>query len=115
MDENALQVRRLLEARLITRAMEDPAFHDLLAANPRAAFEEEMGVPMPAALKLQVLEVPDDTLVLALPPKPGPAGELSDAELDAVSGGSLWLDLKEFLGIPRAPRPEGVAVAGVRG
>ena len=88
MDENALQVRRLLEARLITRAMEDPAFRDQLVANPRAAFEEEMGVPMPAALKLQVLEVPDDTLVLALPPKPGKRHGLGNMRRRAESMGA---------------------------
>jgi hypothetical protein len=116
MDFETLQVRKQLEIRLIARAFEDPAFHQRLLADPRGAFEEEMGIPFPAALTLQFVQEAPNAVVVQLPSKPAADGELSDAQLDAVAAAGLWQDIKDYFTKSRPlPHSERVAVAGVRG
>jgi hypothetical protein len=116
MDPNLIQARKVFEARILARASDDPAFRERLLKNPIAAFEEEIGRPFPRTLKVQVLEEPVDTLTLVVPAAPLPGGELSDAQLDGVAGGSLWTDIKQFLGGGKFEvSTEKAAVAGVRG
>lgn len=116
MDANFVQGRKMFEARLMMRAMEDDAFRELLLKNPRAAVEQEMGKPLPASFKVSVVEEPNDTLVLVVPPKASPGGEMSDAELEAVAGAGWYRDLKEWLGYKYSSGTlTGTAVAGVRG
>jgi hypothetical protein len=115
MESKSTQVRRVLEGRLLTRAMEDPAFHKQLMTDPRAAFELEMGIPFPAAGKLQVIEESADTLLLVVPTATAPGGELSDAQLAAVAGGSLWTDLTDALGLGKFKQSAATLNTGVAG
>ena len=78
-----------LEARLVTRAWNDPAFRQQLLDDPRTALEQELGVELPAQMTIQILEETPDTLYMVLPESPEALStrELSDTELDAASGG----------------------------
>ena len=85
--EDPLAARCQFEAKLIARAWEDPEFRRSLLADPRAAFEKELGRRLPAAFEIRVLE---DTPVLyhfVIPRNPAGEGELADFELDNVVGG----------------------------
>lgn len=119
MDAETLQIRKQLEIRLIARALEDPAFYQRLLADPRGAFEDEMGVPFPAALTLQFVQEAPTAVVIQLPPLPVPGGELSDAQLDSVAAGSTagdwWREIKKFIGGGEFQPSTQTAVAGVRG
>ena len=79
---------------MIARAWKDEAFAQELRADPKAALARELGrmqpgVTLPEDLEIRVLEETPTTLYLVIPPKPvAYDGELTDADLDLVSGGS---------------------------
>jgi hypothetical protein len=87
--ENIDKQRKQLEEKLIARAMKDEAFRKTLLENPKAAIEEETGIKIPDAINLKVVEENPSTFYLILPPKINPEAEdeLSEAELEMVSGG----------------------------
>ncbi len=87
--ENKQDYRRQLEEKLIARAMKDDAFRKTLLENPKAAIEKETGIKLPEAINLKVVEEDVATFFLVLPPKINPEteDELSEAELEMVSGG----------------------------
>jgi hypothetical protein len=70
---------------ILRRATEDPAFRQRLVADPAAVLREQ-GLPLPAGLELRVLEATDQVSYLVLP-RQSADGELSDAELEEVTGG----------------------------
>jgi hypothetical protein len=69
--------------------MKDESFRKNLLENPKAAIEEETGIKLPEAINLTVVEEDSATFFLVLPPKINPEteDELSEAELEMVSGG----------------------------
>jgi hypothetical protein len=75
------------ERRLRERADADPAFRADLIADPKAAIESEFGVPVPDGVNVQVHEESLSELHLVLPVS---SDDLSDAELEAVSGGGIY-------------------------
>ena len=81
--------RQEIEEKIIARAWQDDSFKQELLNNPRAAFEKE-GINLPIGIDLNVVEETATTLYFVLPLKPITQGELSDAELEAVSGG-WWI------------------------
>jgi len=82
-----------LTARLITKAMKDEVFRTALLTDPKAAIAQELGITIPPGIGICVHEETVDTLHLVLPPKVLPAdGQLSDADLDRVAGGSVEWD-----------------------
>ncbi len=87
--ENKQDYRKQLEEKLIAKAMKDEAFRKTLLENPKAAIEEETGIKIPGAVNLNVVEEDPSTFYLVLPPKikPETEDELSEAELEMVSGG----------------------------
>ena len=87
--ENLEKQRKQLEEKLIAKAMKDESFRKNLLENPKAAIEEETGIKLPEALNLKVVEENPSTFYLILPPKINPEteDELSEAELEMVSGG----------------------------
>lgn len=76
-----------LQAHVIGKAQKDDAFRQALLADAKAALEKELGVKLPEELKFQVVESPINTVTIALPYQAA-NGELSDADLEAVAGGS---------------------------
>ena len=82
--------RMNLEQRLIERAMKDREFRRQLVEDPRKMVEQETGITVPEGLTIRVLEEEPGTFYLVLPSVAGPAeeNELSEAELQQVSGGN---------------------------
>ncbi len=85
--EDPLAVRYELESKLVTRAWSDPEFRKALLANPRAAFEKELGRRLPAEFEIRVLEDTPTLYHFVIPRNPAGEGELADFELDNVVGG----------------------------
>ena len=71
----------------LKRAATDAAFRELALKDANAAVQEMTGKPLPEGFRVRVLERAgyDVTLVL---PDPAEAGELGDAELEQVAGGT---------------------------
>ncbi len=77
-----------LQEQVIARAMKDPAFREALLSNPRAVLAQEYNFRIPEGVAVRVLEEQPNTFTLVLPAAEVTLLELSDAELDAVSGGA---------------------------
>jgi hypothetical protein len=73
------------QSELIARVWSDEAFKARLKSDPKGALAE-MGYKMPAHVEFEVLEATPTKQYLVIPPKP--SGELSDADLENVAGGS---------------------------
>lgn len=84
-----LQIIVDIQKNLAARAWADPKFCALLRKNPAAAIREMYGVELPPTVNLRVIEETATTRYVVVPQKVSlPLGdELSDGELEAVSGG----------------------------
>ena len=85
--------REQMEKRLVERSLQDDVFRQHLLADPKATVEQELGARLPEEVRVVALEETADTIYLVLPsasPSGDESGELSDRELEAVSGG--WLE-----------------------
>ena len=80
--------QQALEA-VLERSSVDPKFREQLLGNPRRAILEGFGVSIPASFNVKFIEKDRgiDALIV-LPDVRRPEGELSDADLDSVSGGA---------------------------
>jgi hypothetical protein len=79
-----------LNAAVVNKAIQEPAFRAQLLANPKAAVEKALNAPLPAGITLKVIEAgkTDFTVVLPYQAKTSANGELSDSDLESVAGGS---------------------------
>lgn len=84
--------KQQLEQHIIEKAMKDEQFRVKLQANPKEAIEQELGFRIPDQLKVQVLEENANTFYLVLPAdkKSENTDELTEYELEAVSGGQAF-------------------------
>jgi hypothetical protein len=82
--------RTEVERRLINRSLEDEEFRQSLLADPRAAIEQELGSRLPESVEVRAVEETPEIIYLVLPSasRVGRGGELSDQELEDVSGGT---------------------------
>ena len=81
--------RAEMERRLIQRSLQDEDFRQQLLADPRAIVERELGTQLPEGVRVVAVEESADTIYLVLPsasPLGGEGGELSDRQLESVSG-----------------------------
>ena len=76
-----------LQARVVERATVDPTFRQRLLADPRAAIEQDLRIPLPADIGIQVVEETPSRICLVLPAEHGPS-EVAEADLGAVAGGA---------------------------
>ena len=69
--------------------MKDEDFRKRLIEDPKFILEQETGMKMPGSINIKVLEEDEVTFYLVLPPIPtvSEEGELSDVDLEGVSGG----------------------------
>ncbi|HXX79496.1 MAG TPA: NHLP leader peptide family RiPP precursor [Ktedonobacteraceae bacterium] len=74
---------------IIAKASKDEAFREQLLNNPKAALERALGITIPREVTIQVHEDTPTTFHLVLPEnsKEGNPRDLSDAELEHVTGG----------------------------
>ena len=87
--ENKNEQRKQLEEKLIAKATKDETFRKNLLTSPRETLETELGILIPDAVNIKVLEEDQNSFYLVLPPiiNPETEDELSEAELEMVSGG----------------------------
>jgi hypothetical protein len=71
---------------IISKCWLDTAFKQRFLTDPKAVLAE-FEIELPAGLNVKVVENTDDTIYLTIPPKPV-RGELSDSDLEGVSGGA---------------------------
>ncbi len=90
-EQNHLNARKNIEARLTEKAWKDEEFKNELLNNTNNTLENELGIRIPQGIKIKVLEESADEVYLILPraPEYEKAAELSDAELDEVAGGTV--------------------------
>jgi hypothetical protein len=81
--------RATLEEMLTRKAWEDDDFRQRFAADPKAMMAEYFGQPMPESLRVTVHEESPGDLHFVIPARPSTQvlDELSDADLEKVSGG----------------------------
>lgn len=75
-----------IQEQVVARAMKDPSFRQALLSNPRAVLAEQYNVHLPEGVAVRVLEEAPNTLTLVLPVREEAVMELTDAELQGVSG-----------------------------
>lgn len=82
-----------IQEQVIAKAKEDPEFKQLILTNPKAALEQEIGQSIPTDLEIKVVQQTKNKLYMVLPLEQDQvqAQELSDKELEAVSGGTTLL------------------------
>jgi Nitrile hydratase, alpha chain len=78
-----------VERRLMKRSLEDEEFRQRLLADPKGTMEHELGSRLPESVEVRVVEETPEIIYLVLPSasRVGQGGELSDQELEDVSGG----------------------------
>jgi hypothetical protein len=84
--------QQMLDA-ILQRSAIDLAFRRELLTNPRGAIEQAFGVVIPRTFNIRFIERdPGVDALVVLPDARGGGGELSDADLEVVSGGgcSPW-------------------------
>jgi hypothetical protein len=86
-DVKAAEVDEEPIVRLIARAAQDPALKQELLSSPKAVIKRELGISLPEGAELNVVEETENTAYFLLPQEP--SEELSEEELEAVSGG--WI------------------------
>jgi hypothetical protein len=81
--------RAEMERRLIQRSLEDESFRQRLLDDPKGTMEHELGSRLPESVEVRAVEETPEIIYLVLPSasRVGQGGELSDLELEDVSGG----------------------------
>jgi hypothetical protein len=83
-------IRQDVETQIVTSAWKDETYKQELLSNPKAIIEQAFGVKLPETVTVHVMEENATSLYFILPQRPElPEGEISDAELEAVAGGTL--------------------------
>lgn len=84
MDSTAAALRQ----RVIDKAQKDSNFRKWWINNPREAVKSEVGLEIPSAFDIEVLQETPKKIYLVLPPE-SVEGQLSDDQLESVSGGAV--------------------------
>jgi len=77
-----------LETALIKKCWQDPVFQKEVVADPKGMWEKATSQKLPDNVKIFIHEEDHNTIHLSIPPAPSKVGELSDAELEQVAGGT---------------------------
>lgn len=76
-------------AQIVARAWQDKTFREALVRDPKAAISQELGRELADSVEITVLQETASQVYLVVPPVPD--HELSEQELEQVSGGLLTL------------------------
>jgi hypothetical protein len=82
--------RHDLEAKIVKRCWQDEAFRKEFTADPAAAFVKYLKIPAAKLPKIIVHEEAAASWDIVIPAKPPKAAELTEAELEGVSGGTSF-------------------------
>jgi hypothetical protein len=85
---DATLTRHDLEAKIVKRCWEDEAFRKEFISDPVGAFVRYLGVPATDLPKIVIHEESAGSWHIVLPTRQAEAGELSEADLEKISGGS---------------------------
>lgn len=104
--------RKQLEQRIIEKAMKDEQFRAKLMTSPNETIEQELGVKLPASLRINVLEEKPNNVYLVIPMTANEYAteELTEAELANVAGGYNSAPSADNACPPDSEDPEGVCV-----
>ena len=80
--------RHDLEAKIVKRCWEDEEFRKEFAADPAGVLVKYLQVPTVSVPKIVVHEETTGSWHIVLPAKPANTGELSEADLENVAGGT---------------------------
>ena len=78
-----------IQEQVVERAIKDERFRQELLTNPRAVLAREYNLHVPETVNIRVIEDTSDTITIAIPSKQESMQELTDEELEGVSGG--WI------------------------
>ncbi len=87
-EQQSFLTRHDLEAKLVTRCWENEEFRQELISNPAATFAKYLEVPQDSLPKIVIHQEEAGSWQIVLPAKPVTTGELSDQDLERVSGGT---------------------------
>jgi hypothetical protein len=87
-EQAATPTRYDLEAKIVKRCWEDEAFRQEFTADPVGTAVKYLEVPAANLPNIVVHEEPTGSWHIVLPAKPAGAGELSEADLEKVAGGT---------------------------
>ncbi|HWI28172.1 MAG TPA: NHLP leader peptide family RiPP precursor [Stellaceae bacterium] len=80
--------RQDIEAKIVKRCWENDAFRKEFVADPAGCFVKYLNVPKAQLPKIVLHQEEAGSWHIVLPAKPAKTGELSDAELEKVAGGT---------------------------
>lgn len=86
--------RAEMERRLVERSLQEESFRQRLLDDPKGTIERELETQLREGIEVRVVEESAETIYLVLPSASsvGQGSELSDEELEAVAGGSSYVD-----------------------
>ena len=76
-----------LEERIILKALKDSIFRVQLLKDPKGAIGQELGIALPDHLSVKIVEEKENEVVLVIPQNAEQDHELTQLELESVSGG----------------------------
>jgi hypothetical protein len=97
--------RQEMARRLIEKSLQDESFRRRLIEDPKGAVEQELGTRLPEEVRVVSVGETQDTIYLVLPSTPmaGSEGiELSDQQLESVSGGWVYDTISTGWGLLRS-------------
>lgn len=75
------------------QASSNPKYRQALLQDPKDLLGKQVGHPLPSNMTVKVVEETQNTIYLVLPYAAPELGELSEVDLQTVSGGSMFINL----------------------
>lgn len=75
------------------QASSNPKYREALLEDPKELLAKQVGHPLPSNMNVKVVEETSNTVYLVLPYAAPDVGELSEDDLQTVSGGGTFLNL----------------------